>query len=136
MTVGPLEVVRSFYAEIWNRGELEAAKRLCHSELTFRGSLGQVRRGRAEFLEYVSYVRGALNEYECDIQETVVEGDRVFARMLFSGTHTGMFEDFPPTGARVRWHGAALFTLEQDRIRDLWVLGDVQALHRQLQAGP
>jgi len=135
MTTSPLEIVRSFYTRIWNRGEYAAADRLCHDDLTFRGSLGQVRRGREEFLEYVRSVREGLSDYVCELQEAVVEGDRVFARMLFSGVHTGMFEGVAPTGARVRWAGAALFTLEEDRIRDLWVLGDVKGLHDQLSAG-
>jgi predicted ester cyclase len=38
----------------------------------------------------------------------------------------------PATGRRVSWAGAAFFTFSDDRIADLWVLGDVDALRRQL----
>jgi predicted ester cyclase len=40
---------------------------------------------------------------------------------------------FAPTGRRVDWAGAALFSLKSDKIADLWVLGDLQGLREQLE---
>jgi hypothetical protein len=34
----------------------------------------------------------------------------------------------------VDWLGAALFKIEGDKISDLWVLGDLDALRKQLSA--
>ncbi|MFQ5667601.1 MAG: ester cyclase [Candidatus Binatia bacterium] len=129
----PIVVVERFYSEIWNQGDLGAADQLCHPDMAFRGSLGQVKSGVAEFLEYVRYIRGGLNPYQCIILETVVQDDRVFAKMLFRGLHCGPLEGIKSTGAEVEWQGAALFKIERGRIRDLWVCGDVHGLHRQLQ---
>jgi len=129
----PEELVKRFYRDLWERGELDAAHALCHPELVFRGSLGQEKRGVAAFLDYVRYVRGALAEYACVLEEAVVEGSRVFARMLFRGRHVGRFEGVEPTGRTVAWAGAALFHLEGGRIRELWVLGDRAALREQLE---
>ncbi len=80
------------------------------------------------------YVRGALGEYECVIEDLVAQEGRVFAKMLFRGVHRARFEGFEPTGARVAWSGAALFTIEAGRSRDLWVLGDRFGLQEQLRA--
>jgi predicted ester cyclase len=63
----------------------------------------------------------------------VVEGERAFARMRFSGRHTGPFLGFAPTGAELAWAGAALFDTEDGRIRSLWVLGDLAGLTAQLE---
>lgn len=54
--------------------------------------------------------------------------DRVFARMCFSGRHTGDLRGFAPTGEHVSWEGAALFELSGGRIVDVWVLGDLAGL--------
>jgi len=129
----PIIVVERFYAELWSQGDLGAADQLCHPDMSFRGSLGQVRSGVAEFIEYVKYIRGGLDPYECVILDAVVQDDRVFAKMLFRGLHSGLLEGFKPTGADVEWQGAALFKIEQERIRDLWVLGDMHGLHHQLE---
>ena len=130
----PVEIVRSFYREIWNAGRLEAIADICHRDMIFRGSLGVHKNGSEGFAEYVRQVRGALKDYRCDIEETVAEGERVFARMHFSGLHTGEFLGYAPTGARVDWAGAALFHTESGRIVNLWVLGDLHALVTQLSA--
>ena len=48
--------------------------------------------------------------------------------MRFGGIHTEHFMYFPPTGLKVSWRGAALFTFEEGKISDLWVLGDLHSL--------
>ena len=53
--------------------------------------------------------------------------------MQFSGTHSGPFLGHAPTGKRVSWQGAALFTFRGGRIAELWVLGDLAALEAQLR---
>jgi predicted ester cyclase len=80
-------------------------------------------------------VRTALDDYRCEILDLVADDLRAFARMRFSGVHVGEFLGYPPSGKRVEWAGAALFTAARDgRIADVWVLGDIQALTSQLQA--
>ncbi len=128
------DLVTSFYADIWNRGDLSLIPMLLQEDFAFRGSLGQERRGHAGFAAYVALVRGALSDYRCDVLDLVAEDGKAFARMRFSGAHTGEFLGHAPTGRRVEWMGAALFTTGHDgRVSDLWVLGDTQALTRQLE---
>jgi steroid delta-isomerase-like uncharacterized protein len=127
-------LVASFYSDLWNRGDLSFVPALLRDDFTFRGSLGDERKGPAGFVAYLTAVRGALGSYRCDVLDLVAEGRRAFARMRFSGVHVGDFLGYPPTGARIEWTGAALFTAGEDgRIADLWVLGDVHALVKQLQ---
>ena len=125
-------LVHEFYARIWNAGDLEAASALLTPDFSFRGSLGNVLRGQDAFIEYVLLVRGSLAEYHCEVLACVTEGDRAFAKMLFSGRHTAEFRGFPPTGRPVEWLGAALFRFEGGRIAELWVLGDLQGLDAML----
>ncbi|MFN0151331.1 MAG: ester cyclase [bacterium] len=126
------ERVEAFYREIWNRHDAEFIPVLLRDAFTFRGSLGQTRRGHAEFAGYVDFIHAALGEYRCDIVDLVSEADKVFARMLFSGVHRAEFLGFAPTFERVEWAGAALFTFEEGKIADVWVLGDLDTLRTQL----
>ncbi len=125
-------LVETFYFDVWNRGDEEAARRILSSDLEFRGSTGPTKRGVDQFLAYVRLIRGALSGYECVIEDTVVEPPNLFAKMLFRGTHTGPFFGVPPTGKVVSWAGAALFTVAGSRICSVWVLGDVDGLKQQL----
>ena len=129
----PRRAVESFYDRIWNRMDKAAIPELILPDFTFRGSLGPTMTGHAAFAAYVDRVTGALAGYRCTILDLVTESDRAFARMRFEGIHRAPFLGFAPTGRRLAWAGAALFTLKSDKIVDLWVLGDLQGLREQLQ---
>ena len=126
-------VVESFYADIWNRHDKSAIPRLLCADFTFRGSLGPSKVGHEEFASYVDFVHDTLGDYRCDIQDLVVSDHKAFAKMLFSGIHRKKFLGYEPTSLRVEWAGAALFTLKDRMISDLWVLGDLQGLHQLLE---
>jgi predicted ester cyclase len=127
-------VVHKFYADVWNSRDKSAIPALLRSDFTFRGSLGQCKTGHFEFADYVDFVHQALGEYQCDILDLVEEGNQCFARMRFSGTHRGDLFDFKPTGKKVEWAGAALFTFRDGLVADLWVLGDVHGLLQLLES--
>jgi len=78
-------------------------------------------------------VRTALDRYHCDILDCVTEGDRVFAKMRFSGIHVSPFKGYAPTGKPVQWLGAALFRARGPLISELWVLGDLFSLEADLK---
>jgi predicted ester cyclase len=129
MTTSQLRsVVESFYKYIWNLHDKTKIPILLREDFTFRGSLGQVKTGHDGFGAYVDFVHAALAEYQCDILELVTEPPRAFAKMRFSGIHQGEFFGYPPTGKKVEWAGAALFTFSDGQVSDLWVLGDVHGL--------
>jgi predicted ester cyclase len=127
-----LGMVEKFYARIWNAGDEGVAHRLLAPELRFRGSTGVGLEGIGPFLDYVRLIRRALADYRCSIEDLVVEDDQAFARMSFAGRHAGTFLGVAPTGRELRWAGAALFRVEGERIRSVWVLGDVDGLKQQL----
>jgi len=127
-------VVADFYYRIWNSGDGDALPDILATEFAFRGSLGAELKGHAAFWEYVRGVRTALANYRCDILECVSEGQQAFAKMRFSGIHVGIFRGYQPSAQPVQWEGAALFKFEAERIRELWVLGDLIGLDALLQS--
>lgn len=127
------EQVERFYRELWNRHDEAAIPALLHDDVTFRGSLGVEKRGHTGFAEYVNMVHEALRDYECTINDLVIEEPKAFARMTFSGIHTKEFMGYPSTGRRVSWAGCALFTFRGEKVSDVWVLGDLKGLEQQLR---
>jgi len=125
--------VRRFYEVLWDAHDKAAIPTLLHENFTFRGSLGQQKRGHDGFAEYVDMVHRALADYRCITEEFVAEGNKVFAKMTFTGIHQNDFMGYPPSGKRVSWKGCALFTFNGDLISDVWVLGDLKNLESQLK---
>ncbi len=127
-------LVHLFYDHVWNRVDKNRIPEIFHEGFAFRGSLGPVLTGHDEFAGYVDQVTGALSDYVCRIDDMVEEGNRVVARMHFTGIHSGEMMGFAPTGLPVSWAGSAHFTFEDGKVSDLWVLGDVHGLIERLEA--
>jgi predicted ester cyclase len=79
-------------------------------------------------------IHAALADYRCIIEDLIVTESRAAARMTFKGLHCGRFFEALPTGREIRWTGAAFFTTDGKQIVDLWVLGDVDSVKKQLNA--
>jgi len=130
------QVVRRFYEEIWNHHDLTRLGEILEPGFSFRGSLGPELTGHADFAAYVDAVHASLADYRCDIVDLVGEGETVVARLRFHGLHRGPLLGFAPTGRRVDWAGSAHFTFAGGRVADLWVLGDIYGLAKQLSPEP
>jgi len=122
------DLVKQFYLQLWNQRDYEIANRILQEQVNFRGSLGPAMVGRDRVCEYVKSVTDALQNYTCEIQEIVVDGERAAAKVLFSGIHVGQLMGFEPTGKEVSWLGAAFFESENGLLTTIWVLGDIQSL--------
>ncbi len=129
-------VIRRFYDELWNGWDLTVADEIVAPDLRFRGSLGTSLAGIEAFKGYVEQVREAFPDWHNRVDELIAEGDKVVARMTWSGTHRGELLGIAPTGRRVTYVGAAIFRLADAKIQDAWIVGDTQELWRALGAVP
>jgi len=129
------ELVKRFVTDIWNRGEIDLIPGVCHPSLRFNGPVGMDRVGHEGFARMVSTVREALTDYHCEIHSMVVESNKAFCRLRFTGKHTGNLLGYPPTGKLVAWMGASEFTCKNGKILKVWELGDVKSLEEQLRSG-
>ncbi len=131
----PQALVECFYHQVWNKADEAMAHAILAEDFRFRGSLGSEKHGPEGFIEYMCSVHQALGGYECIIEDLVVTENRVAARMLFRGIHRNDFFGVPATGKEISWAGAAFFTVNTERITQLWVLGDIDHVKQQLGAG-
>ena len=127
-------LIETWYHRMWNRWDKSAIAEICDPEIIFHGSLGQEKRGRDGIAEYMDFVRAAFPDFTNTVEEVIAEGDRAFARLTYDGTHEGEIFGVTPTRRRVTYAGAAVFRFagEPPRIREVWVLGDVHGLLRQI----
>lgn len=122
------EIVRVFYKDMWDHAAVDLIPAIFHEGFTFRGSLGPVLVGHSAFADYVRWVTSSLDHYTSDILEMVGEGNRVAAKLRFHGIHRRPLFGRAPTGRHVWWYGMPIFTFEDGKVRDLWVLGDIHGL--------
>ncbi len=121
-------LIGRFYNSLWNDWRFELIPEFIASDMTFRGSLGIKVSGHHGFQQYMQTVRSAFPDFHNTIDEMIVEGDRIAARLTYRGTHQGPLFGVPATARVVEYSGAAIFQIRDELIVSGWVLGDTASL--------
>ena len=88
-------IVRRFFEEVWNGGDLSAIEDLVDDHFTNFGN--RLPGAHAAMRHIVTAWRTAFPDLRYEIQEEIVHGDKVVLRVMLRGTHLG---EFPPASAR------------------------------------
>ncbi len=125
-------LVRRYYSELWNAWSLAALEELISPDIVFRGSIGSTVNGIQEFKQYVIKIRAAFPDFHNHVEELIGEGEKVVARLTYTGTHRGELFGFPGTGRGITYQGIAIFQFREGKIISGYVLGDTESLKRQI----
>jgi steroid delta-isomerase-like uncharacterized protein len=79
-------------------------------------------------------LHGAFSDIEMHVAEVIAEGDRVLARLRFTGRHTGVFQGQAATGAMVDIAVMDYFRVAEGRLAEHWALMDNLTLLKQVGA--
>jgi steroid delta-isomerase-like uncharacterized protein len=114
-------VVRRFYEEVWNRGNVDVAFDVFADDY-LRHDLRptQAPPGGAGQAKVAADFRAAFPDLSFHVDLIVEEDDLVAARWTASGTHSGRWGDVPPSGSKVTFHGVNFFRLRDGKVVELW----------------
>ena len=73
-----------------------------------------------------------MPDWHTEIQDLVAENDKVVARVLMTGTHTGDFYGIPATGKHVEFTGVFIVRIADGKIVEHWGEEDSYGLLLQL----
>ena len=76
--------------------------------------------GLAAYIAGVKAVCTAFPDYRWKLQQLVVEGDTIAARLIGQGTHTGPFDDIAPTGRKISTQELVIYRFEDGKIVQCW----------------
>lgn len=86
------------------------------------------------FDAYIAYIAGieavvaGFSDYRWDLQQLLVDGTWIAARLIGVGTHTGPFRGLAPTGRAIEVQELAMYSTEGGMITRCW--GDLGATLR------
>lgn len=130
-----LRVVVQRWAELWSTGDLESAEKIFTQEVRDHRAppLPDIDGIEAE-RRFIASVRSAFPDLHIQIEDAVFEADRVAARVMHRGTHTGSFLGLAPTGRPVAYEGTVIFRIADGRIAERWGTVDLFGILWQLGA--
>ncbi len=123
----------SKYYDMWNSHDFSKAANIFSENLRFRGSVGVMTEGIEEFKEYANMILTAFPNLYHATEIVIEEGPQVAVYVTYTGTHKGKLFEYEPTDNRINYSGASFFTIRNEKITDIKVLGDRYALYNQIK---
>jgi predicted ester cyclase len=135
-------LVPRFMLDVWNDKNIETTKLIWSRDIVFHSPIdGSIVKGFDPLLEFANQVLGAFDDFHYDVQDVVVDGDKVVLRMVQTGKHTGDYFGLPPTGRRVRMNEVFIFRVAPKGpvgvlIEEVWLLLNILHLTQQMGLFP
>ncbi len=128
-------LVRRFYEEVWNRGNVDVAKDLFADDYVrhdLRPTQGEP--SGAGQAKIAADFRRAVPDLSFHVDLIVAESDLVAARWTSEGTHTGPWGTLEPSGKHARFSGVNFFRIRDGKIVEIWNQRDDLGLMQQVGA--
>ncbi len=133
-------LIRYFYEEVWNKGNLNAADEVFAAEYV-RHDLrpGNALPGPEGQKRIAGDFRAAFPDLHMQVDVMIAEDDLVMARWTTIGTNTGAWGSVPATGKQVKFSGVNIFRIANGKVVEIWNhrddLGVMQQLGAPIYAG-
>ncbi len=106
-------------------GEIHTESYIQHSGRSPSGLAAQIENFRGIF--------GRMPDIQTRVEDRIIAGDKVVARMTFSATHTQPLLGIPPTGRRFTLRTIDIWRVEGGKLAEHWDIVDYQGLQKQLR---
>lgn len=126
-----VQAAQRFYA-FWNTGNEDFISQTVASGF-IDNTLPKGRPQGPEGLTFASRnFRKAVPDLQCKIEDLLVVGDKVTARLTFTGTHNGEFLGKAPTGKPIKFMAIDVLRIKDGKLIEDWHLEDNLTLMQQL----
>ena len=131
-----IKIVRRWFQEVWNKGQIETVHELLAPGAIARGQSGSNSelRGPDEFAAFVRTIRGAFPDIKVTVEDVFAAGDRVALRWSGTMTHTGDTLGLPATGKTVHSTGITIARIVEGKIVEGWDNWDQLGMLEQIGA--
>jgi steroid delta-isomerase-like uncharacterized protein len=129
-------LIQRFYDEGWNGNNLDVYDELVTDDFVDHQAIPGLPAGREGFKQLNVMFKSAFPDVWVDVDNIVAEDDKVACRWTSTGTHTGQFIEFPPSGKHAQWRSVGFFRVEDGKIREHWGIPDLLGLLIQIGVIP
>jgi steroid delta-isomerase-like uncharacterized protein len=117
-------LVKRWLEELWNQGDYRVAGVLLAEDFE-RHSTDHPASGPDAYLAIIKSCHDGFPDSNIvQVDELLAEGDRVFVRWRWTGTHQADFLGVPASGKRIDVLGEDVIRIQDGRITDVWPLFD------------
>ena len=132
MTRSAKELVRIWFEQVWNQSNRGVIADMLTPETVFHDA-GTTSLGIVGFESFYDRLQASLSDVHVDVEDILVEEDKVCVRWTSSAKHTGDGLGISPTNAAVRITGMSLIRIADGKFVEAWQNWDQAGLMAQIQ---
>lgn len=123
---------RLFVDAAYNQGRADAMQEYCSPQLVDHNPLPGGFPSVEGLQAGIAALRAAFPDLKAVIEDVIPAGDRVAARVSFTGTHKAAYQGAPATFRQVAFSLVDIYRVEDGKLIEHWGLLDLASLNRQL----
>ncbi len=128
MTAPDLRKIYLAYIEAANAREFHRMAEFAHDTIIFNGETVS----RDDYVAAMQQAVDSVQNFAWRLDDLIIEGDRVAARLTDTGTPVKEWLGLQPTGRDVTFTEYAFYHFRDGRFEHMWYLLDTRAIERQL----
>jgi steroid delta-isomerase-like uncharacterized protein len=129
-------LVRRYYQEVFNEHNLASFDQLAAPDAIDHSLPPGLPQGIEGTRQILGMYLTAFPDVQVTVGDLIAEGDRVVARLVYTGTHQGDFLGIPPTGRRITVTATDIIRIADGKMVEHWGNSDQLGLLQQLGAIP
>jgi predicted ester cyclase len=94
---------------------------------------GRSPNGLAAQIDNFRVIFSRMPDVQVRVEDRIIQGDKVVARMTFSATHTQPLQGIAPTGRRFTLRTIDIWRVENGKLAEHWDVVDYAGLQKQLR---
>jgi len=106
--------------EVWNTGNLSLFDEILSPEIVTHFADVEDLIGIEANKGWVTSTRTGFPDINITFDDLIIKGEYIVVRWTFTGTHTGLFYDMPPTGKKVKITGAFISHVVDGKEIESW----------------
>ena len=126
-------IVRRYFEDVWNSGDLQVADEIIEADFTFKGPVRSLE-GIEAFKQYVSGIHATFPDIHFELEGLIGENDSVVVRWTMTGTHNKEFMGIPPSGNAFTVQGMTIMRISGGKAVEAQLYWDRLSLLEQLGA--
>jgi predicted ester cyclase len=123
---------RRFFDEVVSEGRLDVIPELVADDFVEHEKMPGAPEGRAAVEWFVTVFRSGVPDVRAEVDDLIVEGDKLVARSTWSGTHDGELFGMPATGKPFTMDVIDIVRFDGDRVVEHWGVGDLAGMMQQV----
>jgi steroid delta-isomerase-like uncharacterized protein len=125
-------VAHRFFKEVVSEGRADVIPELVAEDFVEHETLPGAPEGRDAVGWFVAAFRSAVPDLRAELEDLIVEGDKLVARSTWSGTHEGELFGMPATGKPFAMDVIDIVRFEGEKVVEHWGVSDVAGMMQQV----